>query len=85
MSNTLQDIVKSNVLQSVKVVDSALATYIKEAVKHIENRGEKLEDYSLIQVQNPMQFKDSGVVVTMQWRLVKTSEIENLPTYSEQE
>ncbi len=82
--NTLSDLAKSHVLKSVKIVDSALATYIKEAIAHIERRGERLEDYSLVQVSNPMEHTDSGIRVTMQWRLVKTSELQNLPTYEEE-
>lgn len=85
MSKTLNDFAKNHVIQNVKITDEALATYIREAVVHIENRGEKLEDYSLIQVQNPMQIKDSEAVVTMQWRLIKTNQLRNIPTYEEGE
>jgi hypothetical protein len=82
--DSLADISKNVAIQNVKITDTALATYIKSAVKHIEGRGEKLEDYALTQVGNPMEFVEGGYRVTQQWRLVEISKLQNLPTYEEE-
>lgn len=81
---TLADASRLMAESHMKVVDNALGQYIKSAIEVIEHRGEKLEDYALIAVNNPMQLKDDySVTVTSQWRLLRISKLENTPRYGD--
>ena len=68
----------------VQQVDAMTAKYLEEVMKHITERGDKVEDYSLVLVDKPMEVIDSGFRVSMQYRVMKTSELRNLPEYGEQ-
>ncbi len=72
------------VKQKVQETDSNIAAYIKATVEHLTDKGENIEDYALVVVQNPMELKGTSVRITSQWRIVKTSDLENLPTYEEE-
>jgi hypothetical protein len=81
---TLTDARDFLIKQRVQMVDSALAQYIQSACLYVEHKDEKLEDYALIQINNPMHLKDDhSVTITQQWRLIPISELENAPEYGD--
>lgn len=82
--NNLADIQRKVAEQNVKIVDSSLVTYIQKAVDNLTVRGEKIEDYTLVKVDNPMQMKKDKLVISGQWRIVKVSELEGLSTYGDE-
>ena len=69
---------------NIKATDSMTSKYLEEVVKHITERGDKIEDYTLALVSNPMEFKDSKLKVTMQYRVCRVDELQNLPIYKDQ-
>jgi len=86
MSKTLNlsELSKSVALFHVQATDAITAKYLEEVIKHITERGDKIEDYTLALVNNPMQITESGLQVTMQYRVMKVSELENIPTYGDE-
>lgn len=68
----------------VQQTDAMTAKYLEEVMKHITERGDKVEDYSLVLVNNPMEIIESGLRVSVQYRVMKISELQNLPEYGEQ-
>ena len=79
MSELISKISKAN----IQAIDSMTAKYLEEVVKHITERGDKIEDYTLALVSNPMEFKDSKLKVTMQYRVRRVDELQHLPIYKE--
>lgn len=69
---------------NVQRTDAMIAKYLEEVIRHITERGDKIEDYALVLVSNPMELKDSGVRVTMQYRVCRTDELQNLPVYGDE-
>ena len=67
----------------VQQTDAMTAKYLEEVMKHITERGDKIEDYSLVLVSNPMEVIESGLRVSMQYRVMKISELQNIPEYGE--
>jgi len=67
----------------VQAVDSMVAKYLEEVVKHITQRGDKIEDYTLALVHNPMEFKNNGLKISMQYRVCRIDELQNLPIYKD--
>lgn len=68
-----KEIAKTRIQQT----DAMTAKYLEVVVKHITDRGDKIEDYTLALVDNPMEFKDSGLKVTMQYRVCRIDELQN--------
>lgn len=68
---------------NVQKTDAMTAKYLEEVVKHITERGDRIEDYTLALVSNPMEFKDSGLKVTMQYRVCRVDDLQNLPVYGD--
>jgi len=81
MSELISKISKAN----IQAIDSMMAKYLEEVVKHITERGDKIEDYTLALVSNPMEFKDSKLKVTMQYRVCRVDELQYLPLYREEQ
>ena len=83
MSNTLNlsELSAKIANNHVQATDAMTAKYLEEVIKHITERGEKIEDYTLALVSNPMELKDSGLKVTMQYRVCRVDELQNLPVY----
>lgn len=71
----LAEITKKLAQSQVQETDALTAKYIEEAVKHITERGDKIEDYALVLVTNPAELKDSGLRVSMQYRIVPLEEV----------
>lgn len=67
----------------VQKIDAMTAKYLEEVIKHITERGDKIEDYTLALVSNPMELKDGGLRVTMQYRVCRVDELQNLPVYND--
>ena len=80
LSDLTAKIAKANVQQT----DSMTAKYLEEVVRHITERGDKIEDYTLVLVSNPMEFKNSNLKVSMQYRVCRVEELQNLTTYEEE-
>jgi hypothetical protein len=80
----LAELTKEVAKSSVQQTDAMTAKYLEEVVRHITERGDKIEDYTLALVSNPMELKDSGLKVTMQYRVCRVDELQNLPVYKEQ-
>lgn len=80
---TLADASKLIAEKQMQIDENHITQYIKTAMEIVERKGESLEDYALIKVQNPMQLKDdkNSVVITSQWRLIHVSKLENVPEY----
>lgn len=68
----------------VQKTDAMMAKYLEEVMQHITDRGDKVEDYALILVNNPMQLIENGLKVTTQYRVCRIDELENLPIYGEE-
>jgi hypothetical protein len=68
---------------NVQKTDSMVAKYLEEVIRHITERGDKIEDYTLVLVNNPMELKENNLKVTMQYRVCRVDELQNLPTYEE--
>jgi len=81
MSELISKISKAN----IQAIDSMMAKYLEEVVKHITERGDKIEDYTLALVSKPMEFKDSKLKVTMQYRVCRVDELQYLPLYREEQ
>lgn len=74
----------SKVAQSrVQAVDAMAGKYLEEVIKHITERGDKIEDYTLALVHNPMEFIESGLKVSSQYRVCRIDELQNLPVYKD--
>lgn len=80
---TLSDISKLITEKQLNVDENHITQYIKTAVELVEAKGESLEDYALIKVQNPMKLKENSIKITSQWRLVHISKLENVPLYDD--
>jgi len=65
--------------------DNALFGYVAGVVHLLETQGKDITQYAIINVSNPMEYKDDGFRVNMQWRVVPISDLKNLPTYEEDE
>ena len=65
-------------------VDSMAFTYIHEVIEFLKYQGKNIEDYAIISVDGPMEYKNSGVVIRNQWRIVPISDLNNLPTFDDQ-
>lgn len=66
--------------ENIQKTDSITAKYLEEVIKHISRRGEKIEDYTLVLVSNPMRLKENNsLTVTMQYRVCRVDELENMP------
>lgn len=87
MSQTLNlpELTSKIVKANVQSTDAMTAKYLEEVVRHITERGDKIEDYTLALVSNPMEFRDSRLKVTMQYRVCKIDELQNTPVYDEVE
>lgn len=79
LSELTAKIAKAN----VQVADAMVAKYIEEAVRHITERGDKIEDYTLYFVNNPMETVKDGLKVSVQYRIGHIDELRNLPVYGE--
>jgi len=79
LSEMAREVARANVQQT----DAMTAKYLEEVIKHITERGDKIEDYTLALVSNPMEFKDSELKVTMQYRVCRVDELRNLSVYGE--
>lgn len=73
----LSEITKNVAFKQVQLLDSSLKQYIISAVELLKSQGKDITDYSLIQVQNPMEVIDSGLRVTSQWRIIEVSKLQN--------
>lgn len=87
MSQTLNlpELTSKIVKANVQSTDAMTAKYLEEVVRHITERGDKIEDYTLALVSNPMEFRDSRLKVTMQYRVCKIDELQNIPVYDKVE
>ena len=84
MTKTLGDASRLIAEKSMQVDENHITQYIKTAMEWVERKGESLEDYALIKVNNPMQLKeDNKVVVSSQWRLLHVDKLENVPEYED--
>ena len=79
LSEMAREVARANVQQT----DAMTAKYLEGVIKHITERGDKIEDYTLALVSNPMEFKDSELKVTMQYRVCRVDELQNIPVYRE--
>lgn len=84
MSNNLLELRDKVVKANVQATDAMVAKYLEEVMRHITARGDKVEDYTLVMVNNPMQLKDSGLRVSIQYRVCRVDELENLPVYGDE-
>jgi hypothetical protein len=66
---------------SIQKTDAMTAKYLEEVLRHITERGDKIEDYALVFVSNPMELIDNGLKVSMQYRVCRVDELQNLPIY----
>lgn len=65
----------------IDTTDFMVAKYLEEVVRHITERGDKIEDYTLALVHNPMELKGNGIKVSMQYRVCRLDGLQNLPIY----
>jgi len=84
-SKNLKEAMNFITKQRVQSIDSALTQYIKSAILMLEVQGKNIEDYTLIQVHNPMEFVENGARVIVQWRIVHVDKVKNLPVVGETE
>ena len=68
-----------------EVSDSAVFGYVVGAIKLLESQGKDITKYAVINIANPMDYKDSSIKVTSQWRVVPISDLTNLPTFESEE
>lgn len=80
--NNLSELTSKLANAHVQQVDAMTAKYLEEAIKHITERGEKIEDYTLALVSTPMEFKESGLRATMQYRICRIDELKAERDYS---
>ncbi len=66
----------------VQKTDAVTAKYLEEVIKHITERGDRIEDYTFALVSNPMEVIETGLRVTMQYRVCRVDELQNLPVYT---
>lgn len=79
LSELAAGVAKSNVQKT----DAMVAKYLEEVVRHITERGDKIEDYTLYFVNNPTETVKDGLEVSMQYRVGRIDELRNLPVYGE--
>lgn len=84
MTLNLSEISNKIAQSNIAKVDALTSKYIEETIKHITERGDRIEDYALVLINNPMQMRENGIRVTMQYRIAKISDIENLPVYGDE-
>jgi hypothetical protein len=81
---SLADAQKLIAEKNMQIDDNHITQYIMSAIDFVEKRGESLDDYALIKVQNPMQLKHENTVqITSQWRIVHKDMLENVPVYED--
>jgi hypothetical protein len=86
MSNTLNlaKLTREIAVKQVEQLDSGLAQYVESAIRLLEIQGKDITEYTLVKIDNPMQLKgDHSVRITSQWKIVKMSELGNLPIYED--
>lgn len=85
MSNTLNlsELTAKIAKANVQKTDAMVAKYLEEVVRHITERGDKIEDYTLYFVNKPMETVKDGLKVSMQYRVGRIDELRNLPVYEE--
>lgn len=81
----LSQIVAEAAKASVQEADATVVKYIEESIRHITDRGDRIEDYSLVLVNNPAEINESGYRISMQYRIMPVSEISNLPIIGREE
>ena len=82
-SNTLNlsDVSNKFARHVADATDHALFGYVSGAIKLLEAQGKDITQYAIINVANPMEYKESSIKVTLQWRVVPISDLSNLPTF----
>lgn len=79
----LKEITNELVKKHVQVIDSGITQYIKSAVHLLESQGEDITKYSLVEVDTPMEISANKIKLSKYWRIIKTSELNNLPIYKD--
>lgn len=80
----LAEITQKIARANIQATDAMTAKYLEEVVRHITDRGDKIEDYAMVAVNTPMQVKDRNLKVTIQYRVMPISELELLPNYGDE-
>jgi len=63
--------------------DGGLAQYVKSAIELLKAQGKDITDYTLVNVNNPLEMKDTGAVISSSWRIVKIEDTQVRPTYND--
>lgn len=79
----LTDLVAEMAKHKAQAIDSALSRYVAEAVNNLTKRGENIEDWTLVAIDNPVKLTGDSARITQQWRIVRVSDVQNLPLYEE--
>jgi len=64
--------------QAQSTADAMTFKYLEEVVRHITDRGDNIEDYTLALVHKPLVFKDSGWRTSMQYIVCRLDELQNI-------
>jgi len=59
----------------VEANDNAALGYITGAVSLLQAQGKDITQYAIINVENPMVYKDGAMRVTLQWRIVPITDL----------
>lgn len=59
--------------------DAMVFQYVESSIDLIKAQGKNIEDYSLVCINNPMEFDDGHVSLrtTSQWRIVPNSQLKD--------
>ena len=80
----LSELTKKIAQEHTVSLDGGLAQYVKSSIELLQSQGKDITDYTLTQIQNPMELIEDGRMVTSVWKIVKMSDLKNRPTYSEE-
>lgn len=79
----LQEISSKFAKNIAEASDNALFGYVSSVVKLLEAQGKDITQYAIINVANPMEYKEDGVRINSQWRVVPITDLQNLPVYED--
>ena len=83
LEDAMSEITRSMAHKTAEMEDASVYAYLKGAIDLLSYAGKDITEYALIRVQNPMEYKNSGVAVSSQFRIVPIADLTNLPVYEE--
>jgi len=79
----LSELSKKLVHARIAQLDGGLAQYVESSIAILQSQNKDITDYTLVNVNNPLEMKESGAVISSSWRIVKIEDTQVRPTYND--